>query len=170
MSELDVIGLGLRRAVKSVTTWASIECEKQRSGERSVSWMVEGWAHAWTLASLPEDPGPTVQSIQLVGAIVEPRHNTADNWRGTNVRVGDSIKPPHQDVPSMMDLLIADWPHTSSDDWYFRFEEIHPFRDGNGRTGNILWNWHRGSLTPHTLEFPPDFWGSPRLQYPPRPA
>lgn len=26
------------------------------------------------------------------------------------------------------------------------FEDIHPFEDGNGRTGRIIYNWHRLSL------------------------
>ncbi len=29
---------------------------------------------------------------------------------------------------------------------HIAFEEIHPFPDGNGRTGRILYNWHRLKL------------------------
>jgi len=32
------------------------------------------------------------------------------------------------------------------DDWYLAYEWIHPFRDGNGRTGKILHNWLCGTL------------------------
>jgi hypothetical protein len=32
------------------------------------------------------------------------------------------------------------------DDWYLAFESVHPFSDGNGRTGKIFHNWLLGTL------------------------
>lgn len=29
---------------------------------------------------------------------------------------------------------------------HVEFEDLHPFPDGNGRTGRILYNWHRIQL------------------------
>ena len=34
----------------------------------------------------------------------------------------------------------------TADDWYLAYEAIHPFGDGNGRTGKILHNWLLGTL------------------------
>lgn len=34
----------------------------------------------------------------------------------------------------------------TADDWYLAYEAVHPFADGNGRTGKILHNWLLGTL------------------------
>lgn len=140
--------------------WASLECEKQRSGERSVGRMVEGWLLAYELRY----EIPKVSTIQSLGKIVEPRTNSG-NWRRSWVRVGMSVKASPEDVPRLMENLIDLWNDADSDEWYREFEEIHPFGDGNGRCGNILWNWRRGSLEPSELAFPPDYWNQKRLEF-----
>lgn len=39
----------------------------------------------------------------------------------------------------------------TADDWYLAYEAIHPFGDGNGRTGKILHNWLLGTLAEPVL-------------------
>ena len=43
------------------------------------------------------------------------------------------------------------------DEWYLAYEWIHPFRDGNGRSGKILHNWLGGTLDDPVLV--PDYFG-----------
>jgi fido (protein-threonine AMPylation protein) len=47
---------------------------------------------------------------------------------------------------------------TKEDQFYYEYENIHPFRDGNGRTGKILYNYLLGTLD--NPKMPPNFWGS----------
>lgn len=39
----------------------------------------------------------------------------------------------------------------TADDWYLAFEAVHPFGDGNGRSGKTLHNWLLGTLNEPVL-------------------
>lgn len=68
--------------------------------------------------------------------------------RGVNVRVGNHIAPNFDKVQTLLKKLLL-WYHKNRDNInplvmaaYFHcvFEDIHPFVDGNGRTGRLLLN------------------------------
>jgi len=72
------------------------------------------------------------------------------DYRRVNVRVGHFVKPPHSVVPDLMrdlDLRVkhridAGGVFTYEECWnlHHEFEHVHPFVDGNGRTGRLWLN------------------------------
>lgn len=73
------------------------------------------------------------------------------DW-GEQVRVGWHIAPAPEHVPRMIDDILYNYDH--SDEYFLdkiarfhaRFEYIHPFNDGNGRTGRIITNLQLAQL------------------------
>lgn len=93
----------------------------------------------------------------------------AGRYRTMAVRVGRYIPPPPCDVSGLMRELLDWWntksreltPVMSSAILHYRFEAIHPFADGNGRTGRALALWElyrRGFDTHHIFSIDEFYW------------
>ncbi|HLD78310.1 MAG TPA: Fic family protein, partial [archaeon] len=72
----------------------------------------------------------------------------AGRFRDIQVRVGDFYPPPPESVPDAFSRLMR-WyignknryhPLVVAAHFHAHFERVHPFRDGNGRTGRLLLN------------------------------
>ena len=93
----------------------------------------------------------------------------AGRYRTIAVRVGRYVLPPALEVSGLMFELLEWWnkesvnlsPVLSSAILHHRFETIHPFADGNGRTGRALALWElyrRGFDTHHIFSVDEYYW------------
>lgn len=90
-------------------------------------------------------------------------------YRTFGVRVGSCLPPPARQVPGLMQGYLQWWnekalewsPVISSAILHYRFEEIHPFGDGNGRMGRALALWElyrRGFDRQHIFSVDEVYW------------
>lgn len=100
---------------------------------------------------------------------------TAGRYRSIPVRVGRHVPPPPEEVSGLMFELLAWWnkesaqlsPVLSSAILHYRFESIHPFADGNGRTGRALalWELYRRGFDTHHIFSVDEFYWEDRPRY-----
>jgi Fic family protein len=100
---------------------------------------------------------------------------TAGRYRIIHVRVGRYVPPPPEDVSGLMFELLTWWnkqsaqlsPVLSSAIVHYRFEAIHPFADGNGRTGRALalWELYRRGFDTHHIFSVDEFYWENRPRY-----
>jgi len=93
----------------------------------------------------------------------------AGRYRDILVRVGSYVPPAPEMVSGLMSELL-DWWNREASKWspvltsaiiHYRFEGIHPFGDGNGRTGRALALWElyrRGFDTHHIFSVDEYYW------------
>jgi len=109
----------------------------------------------------------------MAGRVMDQGH--AGRYRAMRVRVGDYIPPPPAAVPGLMFALLDWWnrrapalsPVLSSAILHYRFEAIHPFADGNGRTGRVLalWELFRRGFDSHHIFSVDEFYWEDRPRY-----
>jgi len=99
----------------------------------------------------------------------------AGSYRPMRVRVGPHFPPPPDQVHGLMSGLLKWWneesptlsPVLSSAIVHHRFETIHPFADGNGRTGRALalWDLYRRGFDTHHIFSVDEFFWEDRARY-----
>lgn len=96
-------------------------------------------------------------------------------FRTMRVRVGPYVPPPPEEVPRLVSEFLSWWnggssalsPVLSSAIVHYRFEAIHPFADGNGRTGRALalWELYRRGFDTHHIFSVDEFYWEDRSRY-----
>jgi len=79
----------------------------------------------------------------------------AGRYRSVDVVVGGRVCPPWALVQAAMDEWLSMYHTMEPKQAHISFEHIHPFRDGNGRTGRMLMWWQETQLAqePTLIEF-----------------
>jgi hypothetical protein len=70
-------------------------------------------------------------------------------YRKLQVYIGDRVPVHHSMVKMLMDNWLLDYRKLGPLEAHIKFETVHPFVDGNGRTGRMLMWWqelHEGAL------------------------
>ena len=76
------------------------------------------------------------------------------------IRGSEHIPPEPAKIPNLMNYFVYNYNHDTDDifskvaKYHIDFERIHPFEDGNGRTGRLLINYEliKNNLAPAVIE------------------
>lgn len=73
---------------------------------------------------------------------------------GMNVYVGDHMPPPGgPSIGTRLENLLAFCERHGPYKTHIAYEMLHPFTDGNGRSGRALWLWQMGGIDKAPLGF-----------------
>ncbi len=87
--------------------------------------------------------------IKNLNQAINKNINEVDGFRKVQVFIqgSDHIPPEPEKVPNLMNYFVYNYNHDEQDaftkiaKYHIEFEKIHPFEDGNGRTGRLLLNY-----------------------------
>jgi hypothetical protein len=142
--------LFMNEVTLSVVLYCAEEVDRQGDSPKNVAGMVTAWDLAMRYFDM--DRPLDIGLIEQFGKLVAPKKNAMGFRDGegfiVNTATNEIVKrnPAPALIRSLMQDLIDGIGDMEPVDAYFRFEDIHPFSDGNGRVGKIILNWLNGSL------------------------
>ncbi|HEX3799044.1 MAG TPA: Fic family protein [Verrucomicrobiae bacterium] len=160
--------------VRAVEEGREIPAVAQRA-KREVTNYFAGLRFIETKANIPAITHEDIFTLHRILAEKVMDQGTAGRYRTIQVRVGRYMPPPAQDVSGLMFELLSWWNHESlkispvlsSAILHYRFEAIHPFADGNGRSGRALalWELYRRGFDTHHIFSVDEFYWEDRPSY-----
>lgn len=102
------------------------------------------YALNYVLQNLDQDMTPDF--IKHIGVLINRNINEIDGFRqgAVFIRGAEHIPPEASYVPSLISQILYEYRnddreiHEKIADFHIKYERIHPFSDGNGRSGRVL--------------------------------
>ncbi len=99
--------------------------------------------------NLQNDNGFDERFIKKLNETINRDIKDTEGYRPVQVfiRGSEHIPPAPEKIPNLMNYFIYNYNHDEQDiftkiaRYHIEFEKIHPFEDGNGRTGRLLLNY-----------------------------
>jgi Fic family protein len=155
--------------VRTLESGASLPARPERAQREVLNYFAGlRWVEKRAKQAKPATHDDVFRLHQLLATDVMDQ-GEAGRYRTIAVRVGKYVPPTPDLVSGLMRELLAWWNGPSAE-WsavltsailHYQFEVIHPFADGNGRTGRLLALWElyrRGFDTQHVFSIDEFYW------------
>ena len=105
----------------------------------------------------------TLGFIKDLGIIINENISNINSFRAVQVIIlgAEDIPPKPEQVPNLMNCFIANYNNLVEENifekiarYHIEYESVHPFQDGNGRTGRLLINYEliKNNLAPAVID------------------